>query len=272
MEFRAWLRSYYASLRRLNAAWGTRYREWGQVDPPTLWRGQGRSSISYQSIKGGQAFRDFIAFRTLSLKRMYDTLRDAVNSADSMAAYGVQWGASAIGADAPLRGTLPMGFLTKNVDWVFSGAQGNAPQALFDDVTKCSVSSGVMVSREIDSPSSTNGSAESYRAEAAAALKRGFSVDLANWDSKSGYDALSDPRWNSLFAVVGEPGGDTRADTTVVIHMDAFDVNSQWINYNRFLSGLKLRYDKATHRDANACVKIDAPLLARYPALPGSER
>lgn len=185
-KFVLWLRNRYGNLTNLNKSWKTDLKGWDEISLP-------RPRMMAWGISGPrQDFSDWLQFRTVILKSIYDKLSDAVKGINKNFLYGVQWGSSGFYRNGLQRGTVRLSYLSKGLDWIFSGAQGEDPHLFVDGVLRCSVDKRIEISREIDAPYPLNkeGKKRNYVLQIKEAKRWFDSIDFANWDSQKAYHRM----------------------------------------------------------------------------------
>lgn len=197
VQFRVWLKRKYGALSKLESKWDRKVGDWSNVKLPEVCRRCG--TTKFNKVE----FLDFVQFREDVLASLYAQLRAAVHAEDRHAKFGLQWGASAFTANAPLRGTLNIARLSAGVDWIFAGAQPGFPHALLDRILVSNTHTSTALCRELDGPKILRKNLKGSRDEVASARRNGLCITLANWDGLGSVQAMADDQFHFLFASAG---------------------------------------------------------------------
>ena len=226
VEYRTWLQQRYGTIGALNAAWGTKYTSFSQVNP-------------YFNTKAPKPDRDprwldWVRFRSFSLKRFIDEMADRVHAADPDAEYGVQFGGG-LWHTPWIRNLFELETLVENCDWVVNYGRQDFPNQFDADVNRGILPDKKLIA-ELDGPHFGFTDTQNLNC-GKAAFNRGYvAVELANW-AYQGLDTLRDPQWTFLATLASMGTGKVPKITPV----GTIDAN---------VSDLYAWHDTTTWRDA----------------------
>lgn len=246
-KFILWLKSKYKNLASLNDAWGTKFIDWDQIDMPR------QVTKRCEAIGCRTFFADWLSFRTVTLKGVYDKLSRAIKGVNKDYLYGVQWGSSGFYRNGPRRGTVSLSYLSKGIDWIFSGAQGEDPHRFVDGVLRCSIDRQTEISREIDAPYPLNrsGTYSNYLEQINEAGKWFDSIDFANWDNQKAYNMMV--KKNLLSKLLGSISSeDNKCTAYDKKNINVFDLFINFENYNGAMEKL-LEYQN-NYKKSETCM------------------
>ena len=174
IAFRGFLREAYGTVAALNAALGSDYTSFEQVEPPAADSADNLGLLWY-------------SFRHESLKNVIDRLAAAQEEVADGTKFSIQLGCVYDTASA-LRGTYGLAELCENVDvlWVDDGPLSDHHFSM-DYIRSC-VPASVELAQEIDGPHQNGATPELYLEQGMTCFARGCTyVSAANWIMDSHY-------------------------------------------------------------------------------------
>lgn len=182
--FRAFLRDTYGTVDALNAALGTDYASFDEVEPPSAGSGDNFGKLWY-------------SFRHKSLKAVIDRLAMAQEEVTDHTKFAIQLGCVYDTASA-LRGTFGITELCENVDvfWMDDGPLMNHHFSM--DYMRSCLPDTVELAQEIDGPYQNGATPENYLAQGLTCFERGCTyVSAANWGIDQHYETYR-PVWQEI--------------------------------------------------------------------------
>ena len=184
--FRAFLKDTYGTVDALNAALGTDYASFDEVQPPSAGATDGFGQLWY-------------SFRHKSLKTVIDRLAAAQEEVTDHTKFAIQLGCVYDTASA-LRGTYGITELCENVDvfWMDDGPLMNHHFSM--DYMRSCLPDTVELAQEIDGPYQAGATPELYREQGMVCFERGCTyVSAANWGINELYQTYR-PVWQEIAA------------------------------------------------------------------------
>ena len=182
--FRVFLQEAYGSVEALNAALGTNYASFDEVEPPAANAGDNLGKLWY-------------SFRHKSLKTVIDRLAAAQEEATDNTKFSIQLGCVYDTASA-LRGTYGLAELCENVDvfWIDDGPLSDHHFSM--DYVRSILPASVEIAQEIDGPYQNGATPELYLAQGLTCFERGCTyVSAANWSMDANYNTYR-PVWQEI--------------------------------------------------------------------------
>ena len=172
--FRLFLKDSYGTVEALNAALGTSYASFDEVEPPSAGASDNLGKLWY-------------SFRHKSLKNVIDRLAAAQEEVTDNTKFSIQLGCVYDSASA-LRATYGVADLCENVDvlWMDDGPLSDHYFSM--DYLRSVLPVSVELAQEIDGPLQNGATPELYLAQGLVCFERGCTyVSAANWNMDTNY-------------------------------------------------------------------------------------